>query len=247
MTISLYIKDTTSICNLPMEGYNFDQTIPVPVDCDPATVQNSDDTYSVQVSSGGTLTLPDEDITINGSAFLTKPSVQSQNIYLQDQDENPITPSSIVGDVVTVTLPVPPPTGATSTMLMGSGLQTSYRTGDDKSINSGRESGSFFVLDANNPFGNTDRFTDTLGGQAYANDIVLDWARRDYTAQTVLTYCRTERVAPDWDDAIDTALSLSITGFTTGWYLPSWVEMFNLIQVSTGAIVFVISVNIRSV
>lgn len=126
--------------------------------------------------------------------------------------------------------------GAASTMLMGSGLQTSYRTGDDKSIDAGREV-NFFTLSANNPFGNTDRFTDTLGGQTYANDIVLDWAHRDYTAETVLSYYRVERVAIDWNDAIDTALALSVTGFTTGWYLPNWVEMFNLIQVSTDATV----------
>ena len=123
--------------------------------------------------------------------------------------------------------------GSTSTMLMGSGLQTSYRTGDDKDINAGRESGSFFVLDVANPFGNTDRFTDTTGAQTYANDIVLDWAHRDYTATTVLSYYRVERVATSWNDAIDTAAALSVTGFTSGWYLPNDMEVWNLVQVST--------------
>jgi|TARA_R110000765_G_scaffold264831_1_gene364280 hypothetical protein len=133
--------------------------------------------------------------------------------------------------------------GAPSTMLMGSGLQTSYRTGDDKSIDSGRESGSFFVLDANNPFGNSDRFTDTLGGQTYANDIVLDWAHRDYANSKVLSYYRVTRVATDWNDAIDTSLTLSITGFTSGWYLPNFEEVSNIVQVSTDSTVILYPMN----
>ena len=133
----------------------------------------------------------------------------------------------------TVEVPDPVSGGAKSTMLMGSGLQTSYRTGDDKSINAGRENGSFFTLIDANPFGNNDRFTDTLGTQVYANDIVLDWAHRDYENELVLSYYRVERVATSWDDAIDTALALSVPGFASGWYLPNIEELNNLIQMST--------------
>ena len=139
--------------------------------------------------------------------------------------------------------PTPVVAGATSTMLMGTGLQTSYRTGDDKDISSGRENGSFFTLLDANGFGNFDRFTDTLGGQTYANDIILDWAHRDYTATTVLTYYRVPRVALNWNDAIDTALALSVTGFTTGWYLPNDVEVVNIQQVSTDATVILYPYN----
>lgn len=138
--------------------------------------------------------------------------------------------------------PCPPLVGSTSTMLMGSGLQTSYRTGDDKSIDAGREV-DFFTLSTANGFGNTDRFTDTLGGQTYANDIVIDWAHRDYTANTVLSYYRVLRVATNWDDAIDTALALSVTGFTSGWYLPNVIELFNLVQVSTDVTVVLYPLN----
>jgi hypothetical protein len=44
-------------------------------------------------------------ITLNGSAFLTIPSGGSENIILQDQSSNPITPDSVVGSTVTVNVP----------------------------------------------------------------------------------------------------------------------------------------------
>ena len=161
---------------------------------------------------------------------ISKRRTHFQNNRITAENQAPSNPPAVCP-------PCPPFVGSTSTMLMGSGLQTSYRTGDDKDISAGRESGSFFVLDVDNPFANTDRFTDTLGGQTYANDIVLDWAHRDYTATTVLTYYRVERIATSWDDAIDTSLALSVTGFTSGWYLPNMLELNNLIQVSTDATV----------
>jgi hypothetical protein len=49
-----------------------------------ARVSNSDDSYDVNVASGGDLELPDENITLNGGAFLTKPSVKNQDIELVD-------------------------------------------------------------------------------------------------------------------------------------------------------------------
>jgi len=48
----------------------------------PATVSNSDDSYSN--SFYGVLDLPDVDITVNGDTFLTKPSVLDQDIEMVD-------------------------------------------------------------------------------------------------------------------------------------------------------------------
>jgi len=77
------------------------------------------------------------------------------------------------------------PIGATLTK---SGQTTSYRNGDDGDIEAGRGSG-FFTLTGNNPFGNTNRFTDTAGGTTYANNIAIDWNTFDGT--TVLGIKRT--------------------------------------------------------
>ncbi len=122
------------------------------------------------------------------------------------------------------------PVGAT---LMKTGQTTSYRTGDDGDLEEGRDV-DFFTLPSNNPFGNTNRFTDELGGQTYTNNIVIDWST--YNGATVLGYRRTDNgVNINWNDSIDGALSVSIGTFTNGWRLPNVLEFFSLLRFSTTA------------
>lgn len=110
--------------------------------------------------------------------------------------------------------------------LLKTGQTTSYRTGDDGDLEAGRDT-SFTVLASNNPFGNTNRFTDELGGQTYTNNIVIDWST--YDGSSVLGYRRTlSGSAVTWNDAIDGALAVSIGSFTTGWRLPNLNELSNL-------------------
>ncbi len=116
-----------------------------------------------------------------------------------------------------------PPVGA---ILMKTGQTTSYRTGDDGDLEAGRAT-SFTVLASNNPFGNTNRFTDELGGQTYTKNIVIDWST--YNGTNVLGYYRVVNNADvTWNTAIDSAAALSITGFTSGWRLPNKREMENI-------------------
>lgn len=120
-----------------------------------------------------------------------------------------------------------------SAELMKTGQTISYRTGDDGDLEKGRGT-SFFTLISNNPFGNTNRFTDELGGQTYTNNIVIDWST--YNGSKVLGYYRrllnTGGVTYDfsWNDAIDKALTHSVTGFTSGWRLWNRRELDNIIN-----------------
>jgi len=126
-------------------------------------------------------------------------------------------------DVPVVCTPAVASVGAT---LMKTGQTTSYRTGDDGDLEKGRAT-DFLTLASNNPFGNTNRFTDELGGQTYTNDIVIDWST--YDGSTVLGYKRTlSATAVVWNDAIDGALTVSIGAFTTGWRLPNIYELVNI-------------------
>lgn len=114
----------------------------------------------------------------------------------------------------------------TTAKLMKTGQTVSYRTGDDGDLEAGRAT-SFTVLAENNPFGNTNRFTDELGGATYTNNIVIDWST--YDGSSVLGYRRTTNGSNvTWNDAIDGALAVSIGSFTTGWRLPNAVEMLNI-------------------
>lgn len=118
------------------------------------------------------------------------------------------------------------PVTSVGVALMKTGQTTSYRTGDDGDIEPGRAT-SFTVLSANNPFGNTNRFTDELGGSTYTKDIVIDWSTYDGTE--VLGYYRTINGSDvTWNTAIDSAAAISVTGFTSGWRLPNKREMENI-------------------
>lgn len=121
------------------------------------------------------------------------------------------------------------PNRSTAT-LMKTGQTTSYRTGDDGDIEAGR-SVSFTTLAENNPFGNTNRFTDELGGTTYTKNIVIDWST--YNGTTVLGYYRIATSAASWNAAIDSAAALSIVGYTSGWRLPNKREMENICNYGT--------------
>ena len=171
----------------------------------PATVKNSDESYNTTVAAGGTLSLPDITVTDSDGSTFTAPSVQ--NITC--------TPSAA-------------PVGAT---LMKTGQTTSYRTGDDGDLEAGRAT-DFFTLASNNPFGNTNRFTDELGGQTYTNNIVIDWST--YNGSNVLGYRRTLNAANlNWNDAIDQASAVSIATFTSGWRLHNIREIMSLFNYQT--------------
>ena len=95
--------------------------------------------------------------------------------------------------------------GSVGATIMKTGQTVSYRTGDDGDIEAGRAT-DFLTLASNNPFGNTNRFTDELGGQTYTNNIVIDWST--YNGTDVLGYSRVNQQAT-WDDAIDNCLAYS--------------------------------------
>ena len=109
--------------------------------------------------------------------------------------------------------------------LMKTGQTTSYRTGDDGNIQAGRTT-SFSVLADNNPFGNTNRFTDELGSQTYTNNIVIDWST--YNGRTVLGYKRTLQTTATWNNAIDGCLIVSIGTYITGWRMSNVNEICNI-------------------
>jgi hypothetical protein len=191
-----------------------------------ADVENSDASYTASIKSGGTLVLPDSDVNVNGNIEGTVVSVKAIDIDVTD-GTNPVTPDAITISGNTVTIEVPAsggaPVGAT---LMKTGQTTSYRTGDDGDIEAGRAT-NFTTLASNNPFGNTNRFTDELGGQTYTNNIVIDWST--YDGSTVLGYRRTATFN-DWPSSITQALTVSISPFTTGWRCPNITELQNIIN-----------------
>jgi len=168
--------------------------------CADARVKNSNGSYDTIVGSGGFLALPDITVTDSDGSTFTAPAVTD----------------------VTCT-PAVAPIGA---LLTKTGQTTSFRTGDDGDLEAGRAT-SFTVLSGNNPFGNTNRFTDELGRQTYANRIAIDWST--FNGTNVLGYYYTIGASDvTWNAAIDAAAALSVGGFTSGWRLPNIHEMLSI-------------------
>jgi len=118
---------------------------------------------------------------------------------------------------------------AVGAKLMKTGVTISTRTGDDGDIEAGRDV-SFLVLPSNNPFGNTNRFTDILGGSTYTNNWVIDWST--YNGTNVLGYFRTPQTTAQWNNAVTN--SLGTFGTFSGCRLPNITELYNIINFQNG-------------
>ena len=111
--------------------------------------------------------------------------------------------------------------------LMKTGQTVSQQTGDDGDIEAGRDV-DFFTLAENNPFGTTDRFTDELGTQVYANNIIIDWSTFD--GSEVLGWNNTIRggTSLTWSQELAASLTLNIGGFSSGWRMPNINEIMSI-------------------
>lgn len=199
-----------------------------------ASVNNSDSSYTASVLSDGSLTLPNSQINVNASLEGNVVSLTDVDINLTDSGGT-VTPNSVTvtGNDVNITLADsnPTPVGAT---LVKTGQTTSYATGDDGDLQAGRATDAF-TLGVNNPFSNTNRYTDELGGQTYTNDIVIDWSTYDNIGGTVLGYYRVAGGTDVWSDAVANAAATSVGTFTSGWRLTNMNELHNLVKINSGA------------
>lgn len=198
----------------------------VPFEIPDSTILNSDESYSQQVPSPTAFAVPDSQVNVNGVDEGDVVSVKTVDIVVND-GTNPVTPDNvtIVGNTVTVS--VPPQVNRTTARIMKTNQTTSYRTGDDGDDERGRAT-SFLTLAENNIFGNTNRFTDRLGGQTYADNIVIDHSTYQHGSPsgTIIGWYKVVHASAtgSWNEHIDRAVALSVGTFTSGWRLPNYME-----------------------
>ncbi len=174
-------------------------------------------------------TIQNNDITVNGGNLFTIHAEEPLDIRLKNQTGGTITPQSVTHngnqDHVDITINTASfvPVGAT---LMKTGQTTSYNALDDGDTERGRAS-SFLVLPSNNPFGNTNRFTNKTGGQTYTNSVAFDWST--FNGSTVLAYYYGDNNLRPWATQLAQHASSTFDGLT-GWRLFNIVEALNIMN-----------------
>jgi putative lipoic acid-binding regulatory protein len=189
--------------------------------------QVADSTVNVQKSNGGAIAsvsvkatetdayqVADSPVTVNAAAFANVKATESQEVPVQYPDNTAT--GTISSGVVRINNNRFNIASAWKT-----GQTTSYAANDDGARQQGAGA-AFGTLSENNPFGNTNRFTDTLGGQTYANDIVVDWAGADYVGKTVPMWYR---VVLGGGGGVNWATAIGGQPFTfsgyNDWYIPN--------------------------
>lgn len=107
------------------------------------------------------------------------------------------------------------------------GATISYATNDDasKKFGSGVD---FYTLSYANQFGNTDRFTDDLGTQVYASDVVVDWTTFNQVSNTVLCYYRVPQATANLITHL--AGQPYIKNVLSDWWICNHNQLLNIIN-----------------
>jgi len=170
-------------------------------------------------------------ITVNNANGFSIHATEPLDIRLQNQNRKDIKPTSVTynGNQHYVTAVINTasfvPVGQT---LLKTGQTTSYATGDDGATQRGRLT-NFLTLPSNNPFGNTNRFTNKTGGQTYTTSVAIDWTT--YNGATVLAYYWGDTTTRAWATQLTQYTSSTIDGLT-GWNLYNINEAMNIMNFS---------------
>jgi hypothetical protein len=184
-------------------------------------------------ASGETITyyVDNNDLTVNNAFPFTIHATEPLDIRLKDQSNATLNPTSVTHnnnqnhvDIIINTSSFVP-VGAT---LQKTGQTVSYNTGDDGDTERGRLT-NFLTLPSNNPFGNTNRFTNKTGGQTYTNSVAFDWST--YNGSTVLAYYFGDANTRPWATQLTQYTASTLDGLT-GWSLFNIYEAMNIMNFS---------------
>jgi hypothetical protein len=129
------------------------------------------------------------------------------------------------------------PTAKTTAFPLKTGETVNYGVGSDGQVQSGRGT-SWLVMAENNMFGNTNRFTDTLGGQTYANNIVLDHQSRSPLTRKMLGYDRADVIVARPLAAHLTYFSTKVNSGYGSWRGTNYQELHQISRWGGGGVNF---------
>lgn len=177
---------------------------------------------SVLAEATANQTVSDVTQTLNGSAITNNKAQTSKAITIRYANNDPVVVTTITDTETVFVGEVPDVRNVATTWK--DGQTTSYITGDAGAQEIGAGV-AFLTLDSANYFGNTDRYTDELGGQTYTKNYVCDWSQENQVAGTVRVWYRTPTSA-----VISTALAAApytLSGLS-GWYIPNYKQLADI-------------------
>ena len=231
MSLSLKMPLQYDECQIPYAGHT-----PSFPDCDVATITDSDGSTLFTVASGGTAACSVlETITVSNSddtySVDTLVDLDLPDITHTDSDLSSVI---LPAQTAMVCTPAVAQSGIAYSRPPYSGQNISYELYDAKALfDAGQFQyvppanpvsvatlASFLTLANNNAFGNTNRFTDELGLQTYANNYVVD----HYTG---LGWHRALQGVDTWAVGLSNANSSTLVSFSD-WRLPTANEFTSI-------------------
>lgn len=179
------------------------------------------------VKAGGSAnqTVSDVTQTLNGSAITNNKAQTSKAITIRYANNDPVVVTTITDTETVFIGEVPNPLNTSNPFKTGQ--TTSYVANDDGALERGNGV-SFITLSHNNYFGNTNRFTDELGGQTYTNGWIIDWSSYNQVNGNFIMWNNTYEAAATWANAL--AAQPYTRGSHADWYLPNESEIYNLLN-----------------
>jgi len=166
--------------------------------------------------------------TVNGVSITNNKAQTSKAITIRYANNDPVVVTEItdtegvfVGEVPDVVIPLNVSTP------FKTGQTVSYVANDDGALERGNGV-DFTTLSHNNYFGNTNRFTDILGGQTYADNWIIDWSTYNQVTGAFLMWYRVYEAAATWTNAM--AAQPYTRGAYADCYLPNEAELYNLLN-----------------
>ena len=186
-------------------------------------VKKSDGTTNTGSKVGANWQIADVTQTLNGVAITNNKAETSKAITIRYANNDPV-PVTTITDTETVFIgEVPNPLNTSNPFKTGQ--TTSYVANDDGALERGNGV-SFTALSHNNYFGNTNRFTDDLGGQTYTSGWVIDWATWNQVTGDFIMWYKTAQTGATWANAI-AGQPYNVGGFAD-CYLPNATEIGQL-------------------
>ncbi len=186
-------------------------------------VKKSDGTTNTGSKVGANWQIGDVTQTVNGASITNNKAETSKAITIRYANNDPVTVTTITDTETVFIGEVPNPLNTSNPFKTGQ--TTSYVANDDGALERGNGA-SFTTLSHNNYFGNTNRFTDDLGGQTYTSNWVIDWATWNQVTGSFLMWYKTAQAGATWTNAM-AGQPYNVGGFAD-CYLPNATEIRQL-------------------